>query len=210
MAVDINMLAGLEEVKEIANIALSQAILDAEISKSELILTVRRESIVRVLTFLRDDTHCWFKMLLDITAVDHPERENRFEVIYNLLSLTHNRRVRVKVNTSETALLSSVIGVFSAADWYEREVYDLFGIMFSGHPDLRRIMTDYGFKGHPLRKDFPLTGHVELRYDDKLKRIVYEPVKLPQSFRNFDFLSPWEGPNVLPGDEKASTQKESK
>ncbi len=184
--------------------ALSQEVRETEVRADELIVTARRDAIVKVLTFLRDDINCRFQQLMDVCGVDYPERENRFEVVYNLLSLTHNMRVRVKVETNEETPVPSVSGVFSSAGWWEREAWDLFGIYFSEHPDLRRIMTDYGFDGHPLRKDFPLTGYVEVRYDDEQKRVVYEPVKLTQEFRTFDFLSPWEGmQGVLPGDEKA-------
>ena len=184
--------------------ALPQEVLGTEIEFDELMVRVRRDAIVKVLTFLRADVNCRFQQLMDLCGVDYPEREKRFEVVYNLLSLTHNMRVRVKVETDEETPVPSVSGVFSAATWWEREAWDLFGIYFSEHPDLRRIMTDYGFDGHPLRKDFPLTGYVEVRYDDEQKRVVYEPVKLTQEFRTFDFLSPWEGvQGVLPGDEKA-------
>ncbi|MCH6589672.1 MAG: NADH-quinone oxidoreductase subunit C [Proteobacteria bacterium] len=184
--------------------ALPQEVLGTEVEFDELMVRARRDLIVKVLTFLRDDVNCRFQQLMDLCGVDYPEREKRFEVVYNLLSLTHNMRVRVKVETDEETPVPSVSGVFSAATWWEREAWDLFGIYFSDHPDLRRIMTDYGFDGHPLRKDFPLTGYVEVRYDDEQKRVVYEPVKLTQEFRTFDFLSPWEGvQGVLPGDEKA-------
>ncbi len=184
--------------------ALPQEVLGTEIEFDELMVRARPDLIVRVLTFLRDDVNCRFQQLMDVCGVDYPEREKRFDVVYNLLSLTHNMRVRVKVETDEETPVPSVSGVFSSATWWEREAWDLFGIYFSEHPDLRRIMTDYGFDGHPLRKDFPLTGYVEVRYDDEQKRVVYEPVKLTQEFRSFDFLSPWEGvQGVLPGDEKA-------
>lgn len=184
--------------------ALPEEILEAEVANAELNIVAKRDAIVKVLTFLRDDVNCYFKLLMDVTAVDYPERAERFDVVYNMLSLTHNLRVRVKVRTDEDTPVPSAVDVFSTANWFEREVYDLMGIYFADHPDLRRIMCDYGFEGHPLRKDFPLTGYVELRYDDELKRVVYEPVKLTQEFRAFDFLSPWEGANiVLPGDEKA-------
>ena len=170
----------------------------------ELVVSVKAEGIARVMAFLRDDVNCRFKQLMDICGVDYPERIPRFEVVYNLLSLINNNRVRVKVETDEDTPVPTVTEVFSAADWWEREAWDMYGIYFSDHPDLRRILTDYGFDGHPLRKDFPLTGYVEVRYDDELKRVVYEPVKLTQEFRSFDFLSPWEGvQGVLPGDEKA-------
>ena len=167
-------------------------------------LHAERAAIVKVLTFLRDDVNCQFKLLMELCGVDYPERENRFDVVYCLLSLTQNHRVRIKITASENTLVPSATSVFSSAGWWEREAWDLFGIYFSGHPDLRRILSDYGFEGHPLRKDFPLTGYVEVRYDDEQKRVVYEPVKLTQEFRNFDFLSPWEGvQQMLPGDEKA-------
>ena len=153
---------------------------------------------------MRDDSSCLFKVLLDICGVDFPEREKRFEVVYHLQSLRLNQRIRVKVICSESDIIPSVTAVYSSANWYERETYDFFGIMFSDHPDLRRLLTDYGFDGHPLRKDFPLTGYVEVRYDEEQKRVVYEPVKLTQAFRSFDFMSPWEGAKyILPGDEKA-------
>ena len=161
-----------------------------------------------MLKFLRDDAKCRFEVLIDICGVDWPARESRFDVVYHLLSPRLNQRVRVKLETDEATPVASVVEVFSAANWFEREAYDMYGILFSGHPDLRRILTDYGFQGHPLRKDFPLTGYVEVRYDDELKRVVYEPVELTQEFRSFDFESPWEGTQyVLPGDEKASTGK---
>ncbi len=178
----------------------------ANVAFSELTLTVERDQIAEVLKFLRDDPRCRFEVLLDIAGVDWPGREKRFDVVYHLLSPRTNQRIRVKLATDETTPVPSVVELFSAANWYEREAYDMFGILFSGHPDLRRILTDYGFEGYPLRKDFPLTGHVEVRYDDEQKRVVYEPVKLPQEFREFDFESPWEGTNyVLPGDEKAAS-----
>ena len=198
------MTEALQDLADYVRAALPEDVRAAEVKLGELIVTVRRETIVKARTFLRDDTNCRFKMLVDICGVDYPERDERFEVVYNLLSLTHNQRIRVKVTTDETTPVPSVTGVFSAAGWAEREAWDLYGILFSDHPDLRRILTDYGFEGHPLRKDFPLTGYVEVRYDDEQKRVVYEPVKLTQEFRTFDFLSPWEGiQEVLPGDEKA-------
>jgi NADH-quinone oxidoreductase subunit C len=184
---------------------LAQAVVSSEISRGQLSLALSRTAIVRALTFLRDDPDCRFTVLLDICGVDWPEREQRFEVVYHLLSMTHNRRLRIKVTTDEEAPVPSVTGIFSSAAWYEREVWDLYGILFSEHPDLRRILTDYGFEGHPLRKDFPLTGYVEVRYDYEKKRVVNEPVRLTQEFRTFDFLSPWEG-MTLPGDEKAGEQ----
>jgi NADH-quinone oxidoreductase subunit C len=174
------------------------------IARGELTIVVPPHMIVRVLTYLRDDPAMQFKVLLDICGVDFPDREERFEVVYHLLSMRHNQRLRVKVMTDETRAVPSVIGIYSAAGWFERETWDMYGILFADHPDLRRLLTDYGFEGYPLRKDFPLTGYVELRYDDEQKRVVYEPVELRQDFRNFDFLSPWEGGGgALPGDEKA-------
>ena len=194
----------LQEFADQVAAAMPQEVLRSEIVRGELILWTRRETLLRLMTFLRDDPRSLFKVLVDVCGVDYPERPERFEVVYNLLSLKHNRRVRVKVATDEEQPVPSVTGVFSAAGWFERETWDLFGVYFSDHPDLRRILTDYGFEGHPLRKDFPLTGYVEVRYDEDQKRVVYEPVKLKQEFRSFDFLSPWEGmSHLLPGDEKA-------
>jgi NADH-quinone oxidoreductase subunit C len=188
---------------------LGDDVLTAEVRLGELTLMARRDSIVRVLAFLRDDPQCLFQELMDVCGVDWPGQEERLEVVYNLLSLAHNRRIRVKVRTGEGVPVPSVTGLHPGANWFEREAWDMFGVLFSGHPDLRRILTDYGFEGHPLRKDFPLTGYVEVRYDDELKRVVYEPVKLTQDFRTFDFLSPWEGMTsvMLPGDEKAGVAK---
>ena len=184
--------------------ALPAAVTGYALAFHELTVTAEAKDIVAVMKFLRDDPNCLFVNLIDITAVDWPSRERRFDVVYHLLSPKHNVRVRVKAETDERTPVPSIIPIFAGADWYERETYDLYGIVFIGHPDMRRILTDYGFEGHPLRKDFPLTGFVEVRYDDQLKRVVYEPVRLTQEFRNFDFLSPWEGTDyVLPGDEKA-------
>ncbi len=173
------------------------------VAYGELTISSEALSIVEVLTYLRDDPECRFVCFIDICGVDYPERSKRFDVVYHLLSPYKNQRIRVKVETAEQDPVPSVIDVFPAANWYERETYDLYGVFFSGHPDLRRILTDYGFSGHPLRKDFPLTGHVEVRYDDEQKRVVYEKVRLTQEFRSFDYLSPWEGTEyLLPGDEK--------
>lgn len=195
----------LQEHGDYLTAALAKESPRFEIAHGEAILTLPREAIVRTLTLLRDDGNCLYKMLIDICGVDYPDRPERFEVVYNLLSLKHNRRIRVKVATSEETPVPSVNSVYSAAGWFEREAWDLYGIFFSDHPDLRRILTDYGFEGHPMRKDFPLTGYVEVRYDTEQKRVVYEPVKLTQAFRSFDFLSPWEGmTRQLPGDEKAT------
>ena len=198
------MSEALRDLGNAIKAALPAEVDEVDMRLGELMLVVKGDAIVRVLAYLRDDPACQFKMLVDICGVDYPERAKRFEVVYNLLSLTGNRRIRVKVRTGEETPVPSVASVFSAAGWYERETWDLFGIAFSDHPDLRRILTDYGFDGHPLRKDFPLTGHVEVRYDDEQKRVVYDRVKLSQDFRTFDFLSPWEGmTRPLPGDEKA-------
>ena len=188
----------------IANVMPGKSVA-AHVERGELTMTIAAADIADVLTLLRDDPKCQFAVLIDICGVDYPEREKRFEVVYHLLSPRLNQRVRVKLSTDEATPIASVNDIYPAANWYEREAYDMFGIRFSGHPDLRRLLTDYGFQGYPLRKDFPLTGSVEVRYDAEQKRVVYEPVKLPQEFRNFDFESPWEGPNYpLPGDEKAS------
>jgi len=197
------MNSALNDLKETITAALSKSVVDTQLVAGELSITVKRADIPNVLKHLRDDVKCQFKLLVDLCGVDYPEREERFEVVYNLLSLTHNFRVRVKVRTAGDPV-PSVTSVFSTAGWFERECWDMYGVPFSGNPDLRRILTDYGFEGHPLRKDFPLTGFVEIRYDDEKKRVVYEPVKLTQDFRSFDFLSPWDGqPPILPGDEKA-------
>jgi NADH-quinone oxidoreductase subunit C len=183
---------------------LNDRIASSVLAYGELTVTVPKNDIVEVLTFLRDDPECRFVSFIDISGADYPEREERFDVVYHLLSPKKNMRVRVKVQADEETPIPSATGVYPGALWYEREVYDLYGVLFTGHPDLRRILTDYGFEGHPLRKDFPLTGFVEVRYDDEVKRVIYEPVELKQEFRNFDFLSPWEGTDyVLPGDEKA-------
>ncbi len=185
--------------------ALGNAVLDTVIAFDELTVVVDKEQLLETLKFLRDDPRNQFTILVDVCGVDYPGRTSRFEVVYHLLSPTQNERIRVKVTTDENTPVESCTEIFPAAGWYEREAYDLYGILFNNHPDLRRILTDYGFSGHPLRKDFPLTGYVEVRYDEELKRVVYEPVKLTQEFRRFDNLSPWEGASgVLPGDEKAT------
>jgi NADH-quinone oxidoreductase subunit C len=199
----------LKALGEYLAASLPGAVTASEIRRGELCVQVERDAIVRVLGFLRDDPKCRFTMLCDICGVDRPDRAPRFDVVYNLLSISLNQRIRLKVETDEENPVLSVTGLFSSAGWWEREAWDLFGIYFDGNPDLRRILTDYGFDGHPLRKDFPLTGYVELRYDEDQKRVVYEPVRLTQEFRSFDFLSPWEGMDkVLPGDEKASAPDE--
>lgn len=185
--------------------ALGDKVLTSKLAHGELTISVAVDQIIPVLTKLRDDKGCQFDILIDLAGVDYPERAKRFEVVYHLLSPRLNQRMRIKFATDEAGQVPSVIPVFPNADWYEREAYDMFGILFSGHPDLRRLLTDYGFQGYPLRKDFPLSGYVEVRYDDEKKRVVYEPVKLTQDFRSFDFESPWEGTTYnLPGDEKAS------
>ena len=195
----------LKSLGESIAAALPGAVMAMSVDHSELNLVADAAQIVTVLTHLRDAPDCLFINFIDLTAVDYPQREKRFDVVYHLLSPKHNTRIRVKTAVAEDATIASAIPVWPAANWFEREVYDLFGVLFSGHPDLRRILTDYGFEGHPLRKDFPMTGFVEVRYDDEEKRVVYEPVKLNQEYRQFDFLSPWEGnPGyVIPGDEKA-------
>jgi NADH-quinone oxidoreductase subunit C len=183
---------------------LAGAVMAASMSYGELTLQADAARIIEVLKFLHDDADCRFVSFIDICGADYPEREKRFDVVYHLLSPYKNTRIRVKVQVDEAGEVPSAVEVFPAADWFEREVYDLYGVVFSGHPDLRRILTDYGFSGHPLRKDFPVTGYVEVRYDDEKKRVVYEPVKLVQEMRQFDYLSPWEGAEyILPGDEKA-------
>lgn len=198
-AADTSPLAALAE--RVRN-QLGESILDHDLAYGELTVVVARSAIVDVITFLHD--HEGFISIVDIAGVDYPERDERFEVVYHLLSPKQNLRVRVKLMTDEDEPVSSLTGLFPGAVWYEREAYDLYGILFSGNPDLRRILTDYGFDGYPLRKDFPTTGYVEVRYDEARKRVVYEPVKLAQEFRQFDYLSPWEGTDyVLPGDEKA-------
>lgn len=193
-----------------AHIAASMAgpVHGHEVRLGELTILAYPEQIASVVTFLRDDPRCEFQTLIDICGVDHPERARRFDVVYHFLSMRLNQRVRVKVETDETNAVPSIAGVHPCANWFEREAFDMYGILFSDHPDLRRLLTDYNFQGFPLRKDFPLSGHVEVRYDAEQERVVYEPVKLPQAFRNFDFVSPWEGmtrePPPLPGDEKAT------
>ena len=197
----------LRELGEQVTRALAGAVTGYRVAHRELTLEVKTGEIVKVAKYLRDDPRCQFINITDICGVDWPAREQRFDVVYHLLSPKKNLRVRMKVKTDETTPVPSLTPVFPGANWFEREAYDLYGVLFTGHPELRRLLTDYGFDGHPLRKDFPLTGFVEVRWDDELKRVVYEPVKLTQEFRNFDFLSPWEGTDyALPGDEKAGGQ----
>ena len=197
-----------EGVIDAAKKALGAAILAVKEHVGEITLTVEREEIANVLKKLRDTVGLEYQQLMEIAGVDYPDRPERFEIVYQLLSLTRNRRLRVKVSTDEATPVPSVTGLWPVAGWLEREVFDMYGVGFSGNPDLRRILTDYGFEGYPQRKDFPLTGHVELRYSEAEKRVVYEPVSLPQDFRTFDFLMPWEGPEYrLPGDEKATAEE---
>jgi NADH-quinone oxidoreductase subunit C len=203
-------MAKLTALAEAAKVAFPDAVLDTRETFGELTLIVARPRIADMAKWLRDEPTWRFKILIDICGADYPERAERFEVVYHFLSVHNNLRVRFKLSADDSSPVPSLVGLFPAANWFEREAYDLYGILFEGHPDLRRILTDYGFSGHPLRKDFPLTGFVEVRYDEEQKRVVYEPVKLPQEFRSFDFLSPWEGGEyVLPGDEKANTPPKS-
>jgi len=195
-----------QNLKDLAGYLLRQlgdGVVENEWTGDELVLRVYPQNLLNVLGFLRDDSQCQFKTLVDLCGADYPDREPRLEVVYNLLSVKHNLRIRVKVVTDEKTPVPSASELYMAAEWNEREAWDMYGILFADHPDLRRLLTDYGFEGHPMLKDFPLTGHVEVRYDDEQKRVIYEPVKLTQDFRTFDFLSPWEGAqDVLPGDEK--------
>ena len=198
----------LANLGETIKAALPGAVLGSSVAFDQLTLAVDAAKIVEIARFLRDDPGCRFVSFVDITAVDYPGRENRFDVVYHFMSPTLNARIRLKAEASETTQVPSIIDVYPGADWFEREAYDLYGVIFVGHPDMRRLLTDYGFDGHPLRKDFPLSGFVEVRYDDQEKRVVYEPVRLNQEFRKFDFLSPWEGADypMLPGDEKAEVK----
>ena len=201
--------AGLRDLGEHIATSLSDYVHDATVVRDELEVAARADQVERVLKFLKDDPRCRFEQLIDLCGVDWPERDPRFDVVYHLLSMSHNCRLRLKVGVNEDQPVPSVVTVYPSAGWWERETWDLYGIHFAGNPDLRRLLTDYGFDGHPLRKDFPLTGYVELRYDTEQKRVVYEPVKLTQEFRRFDFLSPWEGASYPPpGDEKAEDEAE--
>lgn len=202
-------LSPLEELSAHITAAQGGKVLSSVFARGELSVSVARGDLHGFVKFLRDDAKCAFQEMVDITAVDYPTRPERFEMVYHFLSLTHNHRIRIKTTTNEETPIDSITDLYPAANWFEREVFDMYGIAFVNHPDLRRILTDYGFDGHPLRKDFPLTGFVELRYDETQKRCVYEPVKLAQDFRTFDFLSPWEGMTdvMLPGDEKAVKPK---
>lgn len=194
----------MQDIADHISQALDNDIISTDISRDELTIVVRADHIQKVLTYLKDDQACLFRQLVDICGVDYPERVRRFDVVYHLLSIELNQRIRVKIETDEDTAIPSAVDVFPAAGWFEREAWDMYGIFFAGHPDLRRMLTDYGFKGHPLRKDFPLTGFVECRYSEEEKRVVYEPVELTQEFRDFDFMSPWESAEyILPGDEKS-------
>jgi NADH-quinone oxidoreductase subunit C len=197
----------LNELGEHISAQLDSAIREWSVDTGELTITIHSDRVVEVIKFLRDDRACRFTTLIDICGVDYPQRGERFEVVYHLLSMPMNHRIRIKTSTDEETPVASLSDIFPVANWFEREAFDMYGIVFSGHPDLRRILTDYGFTGHPLRKDFPLSGYVEVRWDEEEKRVVYEPVELVQEYRDFDFLSPWEGAKyVIPGDEKAKAE----
>ena len=202
------MSEALQELAAHIEVKRSDSVLSSDIVQGELTMTVAKAALADFVDFLKTDANCRFSTLIDITAIDWPEREARFDVVYHFLSMYQNHRIRVKVAVREDETLASISGVHPSANWYEREIFDMFGILFSGHPDLRRILTDYGFRGYPLRKDFPTTGYTEVRYDDVQKRVIYEPVKLVQEYRQFDFMSPWEGAEyILPGDDKAAGAK---
>ncbi|MBA3910987.1 MAG: NADH-quinone oxidoreductase subunit C [Rhodobacter sp.] len=201
------MSEALQELAAIIELKRPEAVQSSVIVHGELTLAVNLANLEHLVELLRDDPACRFTSLVDITAIDHPERAQRFDVVYHFLSMYRNHRIRLKVAVREDEMVPSLIDLHPCANWFEREVFDMFGILFSGHPDLRRILTDYGFRGHPLRKDFPTTGYTEVRYDEALKRVVYEPVKLVQEYRQFDFMSPWEGAEyILPGDQKGTTK----
>jgi NADH-quinone oxidoreductase subunit C len=201
------MSEALQELSGIIELKQPDAVAASQIANGELTLTVNLANLETLVEFLRDDASCRFSTLVDITAIDHPERSQRFDMVYHFLSMYRNHRVRVKVAVREDEMVPSLVDIHPSANWFEREVFDMFGILFSGHPDLRRLLTDYGFRGHPLRKDFPTTGYTEVRYDEALKRVVYEPVNLVQEYRQFDFMSPWEGAEyILPGDQKAEAK----
>ena len=199
------MSEALRELGDYITQALHEEVIESSVALGELTVRIQRTAVTRVMIFLRDDSNFQCKCLMDVCGVDYPERDERFDVVYNLLSLNHNLRIRVTLSCDAETPVPSVTSIFSAAGWWEREAWDLYGIYFSDHPDLRRILTDYGFEGHPLRKDFPLTGHVEMRYDADQKRVVYEPVSLPQEFRTFDFTSPWEGAKYILEEEQGAS-----
>ncbi|NNU81830.1 NADH-quinone oxidoreductase subunit C [Halovulum dunhuangense] len=205
------MADALAELGSMISVRQEDAIIEVEVVRGELVATVTPATIPAFVKFLKSDGACQFTTLIDITAVDYPERDKRFDVVYHFLSMTQNQRIRVKVAVREDEIVPSITAIHPSANWFEREVFDMYGILFSGHPDLRRILTDYGFRGHPLRKDFPTTGYVEVRYDEVEKRVVYEPVQLVQEYRQFDFMSPWEGADyILPGDEKKKKEGEAR
>ena len=197
----------MEDLKEHIATQLKDSVNSLDIMNEELVIFARRAEIHNIISFLKDDPLCKFSTLIDLCGVDYPGRERRFEVVYHLLSMSHNTRVRIKVRTNETEPVHSISSIFPNANWYEREAFDMFGILFDEHPDLRRILTDYGFEGYPLRKDFPLSGFVEVRYDEERKSVVYEDVDLPQEYRSFDFTSPWEGTEYIP--DQSSTEKKA-
>ena len=200
------MSEALEELGELIAAAQSETVLGQSVANGELTLNATVQGLRVLVTYLRDNAACAFTTMVDITAIDWPERDDRFEVVYHFLSMPQNQRVRVKLSVAEDEIVPSITDLHPSANWFEREVFDMYGVMFSGHPDLRRILTDYGFRGHPLRKDFPTTGYTEVRYDETQKRVVYEPVSLVQEYRQFDFMSPWEGADyILPGDEKEAS-----
>ena len=188
----------------------TESVVSSGIVFNELSVTIVLPSLISFTEFLKTDPYCKFSTLVDITVVDYPNKEHRFEIVYHYLSMYLNHRIRVKVQVKETEIIPSIIEIFPAANWFEREIFDMFGLLFSGHPDLRRILTDYGFKGHPLRKDFPTTGYVELRYDEERKRVVYEPVELTQEYRQFDFMSPWEGAEYILSKDEINKESEGK
>ena len=201
------MSEALQELAGIIALKQADAVVSSTVAFGELTLVANLAHLEALIESLRDDASCRFSTLVDITAVDHPERAQRFDLVYHFLSMYRNQRIRVKVAVREDEMVPSLIAIHPSANWFEREVFDMFGILFSGHPDLRRILTDYGFRGYPLRKDFPTTGYTEVRYDEALKRVVYEPVELVQEYRQFDFMSPWEGAEyILPGDQKAGAK----
>ena len=193
---------GLTKLKSYIKTKLSECVVSSKLANDELTISIAPSSLITFMEFIKTDQYCRFSTLIDITAVDFPDRENRFELVYHYLSMYKNHRIRIKMEVNENDIIPSIVAIFPASNWFEREIFDMFGVLFSGHPDLRRILTDYGFKGHPLRKDFPTTGYVELRYDEEKKRVVYEPVDLVQEYRQFDFMSPWEGAEyILPDDQ---------
>jgi NADH-quinone oxidoreductase subunit C len=201
------MSEALQELAAMIELKRGDAVQGVSVAFGELTITANLAHLESLIEFLRDDASCRFSSLVDITAIDHPQRVERFDVVYHFLSMYRNHRIRVKVAVREDEMVPSIHAIHPSANWFEREVFDMFGILFSGHPDLRRILTDYGFRGHPLRKDFPTTGYVEVRYDEAQKRVVYEPVKLVQEYRQFDFMSPWEGAQyILPGDQKGAAK----